>query len=56
MREVVIAGYLRTAQSHSRPKDPARDVFGKMRADEMLAKLLLRLPEPGLNPRKSTIS
>jgi len=40
MKEVVIAGYLRTAQSRSRPKDPARDWFGKMRGDELLAKLL----------------
>lgn len=40
MKEVVIAGYLRTAQSRCRPKDPGRDVFAKLRADELLAKLL----------------
>ena len=40
MKEVVIAGYLRTAQTRSRPNDPARDWFCKMRADELLAKLL----------------
>ncbi|MGD0626038.1 MAG: acetyl-CoA C-acetyltransferase [Thermodesulfobacteriota bacterium] len=40
MREVVIAGYLRTAQSRSRPNDPGRDWFHKMRSDELLAKLL----------------
>jgi acetyl-CoA C-acetyltransferase len=40
MREVVIAGYLRTAQSRSRPNDPARDWFHKLRSDELLAKLL----------------
>jgi acetyl-CoA acyltransferase len=40
MKEVVIAGYLRTAQSRSRPNDPARDWFCKMRGDELLAKLL----------------
>jgi acetyl-CoA C-acetyltransferase len=40
MKEVVIAGYLRTAQSRSRPRDPARDWFCKLRADELLAKLL----------------
>ena len=40
MKEVVIAGYLRTAQSRSRPNDPARDWFCKLRADELLAKLL----------------
>ncbi len=43
MREVVIAGYLRTAQSRSRPNDPARDWFHKLRADELLARLLLEL-------------
>jgi len=40
MREVVIAGYLRTAQTRSRPNDPARDWFCKMRSDELLAKIL----------------
>ncbi|MCA9113035.1 MAG: hypothetical protein KDA52_23980, partial [Planctomycetaceae bacterium] len=40
MREVVIAGYLRTAQSRSRPQDPARDWFGKIRSDDMLSQLL----------------
>lgn len=40
MREVVIAGYLRTAQSRSRPNDPARDWFHKLRSDDLLAKLL----------------
>ena len=40
MKEVVIAGYLRTAQSRSRPNDPSRDWFCKMRSDELLGKLL----------------
>lgn len=40
MREVVIASYLRTAQSRSRPRDPGRDWFHKIRADDLLAKLL----------------
>ncbi|MEE4265846.1 MAG: acetyl-CoA C-acetyltransferase [Desulfobacteraceae bacterium] len=40
MKEVVIAGYLRTAQSRSRPNDPARDWFCKLRSDELLAKIL----------------
>jgi acetyl-CoA acyltransferase len=40
MREVVIAGYLRTAQSRSRPNDPPRDWFHKVRSDDLLAKLL----------------
>ena len=43
MKEVVIVGYLRTAQSRSRPNDPARDWFCKMRGDELLAKLLPEL-------------
>lgn len=40
MKEVVIAGYLRTALSRSRPTEPARDWFCKVRADELLTKLL----------------
>jgi acetyl-CoA C-acetyltransferase len=40
MRDVVVVGYLRTAQSRSRPTDPGRDVFCKLRSDELLAKLL----------------
>lgn len=43
MRDVVIAGYLRTAQSRARPNDPARDCFHKLRADELLARLLPEL-------------
>ncbi len=43
MKEVVIAGYLRTAQSRSRPNDPSRDWFHRMRADELMAKLLPEL-------------
>ena len=48
MREVVIAGYLRTAQSRSRPNDPARDWFCKMRSDELLD----LVEELGLNERQ----
>ncbi|MFP4085749.1 MAG: acetyl-CoA C-acetyltransferase [Desulfobacteraceae bacterium] len=43
MNEVVIAGYLRTPQSRSRPRDPARDAFCKLRGDELLARLLPEL-------------
>ena len=43
MREVVIAQYLRTAQSRSRPNDPGRDWFAKIRSDDMLARLLPEL-------------
>ena len=53
MKEVVIAGYLRTAQSRSRPNDPARDWFCKMRADELLAKLLPELiKRSGIDPKE----
>ena len=40
MRDAVIVGYLRSAISRSRPNDPPRDWFYKLRADELLAKLL----------------
>jgi acetyl-CoA C-acetyltransferase len=51
MREVVIAGYLRTAQSRCRPRDPARDVFGRIRADELMAKLIPELVKrTGIKP------
>lgn len=43
MREVVIAGYLRTAFSRSRPNDPGRDWFHKLRSDDMLGILLPEL-------------
>jgi len=43
MKDVVIAGYLRTAQSRSRPNDPPRDWFYKLRADDLLARLLPEL-------------
>lgn len=43
MRDVVIAGYLRTAQSRARPNEPARDWFGQIRSDELLARLLPEL-------------
>jgi acetyl-CoA acyltransferase len=43
MRDVVLTGYLRTAQSRSRPRDPARDWFGQIRSDDLLARLLPEL-------------
>lgn len=50
MQEVVIVDYLRTAQSRCRPQDPGRDWFHKIRADELLAKLLPELlKRTGLN-------
>ncbi len=53
MKEVVIAGYLRTAQSRSRPNDPSRDWFCKMRGDELLAKLVPELIQrTGIEPKE----
>ncbi|MBW2410930.1 MAG: acetyl-CoA C-acetyltransferase [Deltaproteobacteria bacterium] len=53
MKEVVIAGYLRTAQSRSRPNDPARDWFCKMRSDELLAKILPEvIKRSGIEPEE----
>ncbi len=40
MRDVAIVGYLRTPQSRSRPNAPERDVFHKLRADDLLSQLL----------------
>ena len=45
MKEVVIAGYLRTAQSRSRPREPGRDWFHKLRGDELVAKVMAGLTE-----------
>ena len=53
MKEVVIAGYLRTAQSRCRPADPARDWFCKLRADELLAKVLPEvIARTGVDPKE----
>ncbi len=53
MREVVIVGYLRTAQSRSRPNEPERDVFYKLRADDLLARLLPEvLKRSGVKPEE----
>lgn len=53
MKEVVIAGYLRTAQSRSRPNDPARDWFCQLRGDELLAKVLPELiKRTGIDPKE----
>ncbi|MGO9116789.1 MAG: acetyl-CoA C-acetyltransferase [Desulfomonilaceae bacterium] len=53
MREVVITGYLRTAQSRSRPKDPSRDVFCRYRSEELLAKLMPELTKRnGIKPEE----
>ncbi|MBN1849504.1 MAG: acetyl-CoA C-acetyltransferase [Deltaproteobacteria bacterium] len=53
MKEVVIAGYLRTAQSRSRPNDPARDWFCNMRADELLNEILPEVVKrTGIEPKE----
>ena len=53
VKDVVIAGYLRTAQSRSRPNDPARDWFCRMRGDELLAKLLPEIiKRTGIEPKE----
>ena len=40
MRDVVIASYVRSAQSRCRPNDPGRDWLFKVRTDDLLARLL----------------
>ncbi|MFX1596475.1 MAG: hypothetical protein ACFFBK_10490, partial [Promethearchaeota archaeon] len=42
LKEVWLIDYARTAFSRSRPEQPERDVFGEIRGDELLAKLLLK--------------
>ena len=52
MREVVIVGYLRTAFSRSRPKDPGRDWLNAIRGDELLAKLMPEVTKrAGVDPK-----
>jgi acetyl-CoA C-acetyltransferase len=52
MNEPVIAGYLRTAQSRSRPNDPARDWFGQVRADTLAAAVAQELiKRTGIDPK-----
>lgn len=43
MNDVVITGYLRTANSRSKPADPEKDCFGNLRADELLARVVSEL-------------
>ncbi|MET1124341.1 MAG: acetyl-CoA C-acyltransferase, partial [Archaeoglobaceae archaeon] len=45
MREVYLVGFLRTPFSRSRPRQPERDVFHKIRGDELMAMVLDKLPE-----------
>ncbi|RJX36018.1 MAG: acetyl-CoA C-acetyltransferase [Desulfarculus sp.] len=51
MREVVIVGYLRTAQSKSKPDDPSKDWFGALRADDLLGLVIPELvARAGVDP------
>ena len=43
MQQAVIADYVRTAQSRSRPNDPEKDWFHKLRADDLLSRILPEL-------------
>ncbi|MHA1603322.1 MAG: acetyl-CoA C-acetyltransferase [Candidatus Freyarchaeota archaeon] len=51
MNEPVIVGYLRTPVSRSRPRQPERDVFNSIRADDMAA-LVIRevVKRTGIDP------
>ncbi len=53
MKEPVIVGYLRTAQSRSRPNDPGRDWFGQVRADVLLGSVIKELVKrTGVDPKE----
>ena len=45
MREVYIVGFVMTPFSRSRPRQPERDVFHKIRGDELMAMVLDKLPK-----------
>jgi acetyl-CoA C-acetyltransferase len=52
MGEAVIAGYVRTAQSRSRPNDPGRDWFGQVRADVLAATVANEvIKRTGIDPK-----
>ena len=42
LKEVWLIDYARTAFSRSRPTPPERDVFGEIRGDELLARLIMK--------------
>lgn len=51
MRDVVIAGYLRTGLSRSRLKDPERDWFYKIPAQDLMAQVMVALvKQVGIEP------
>jgi acetyl-CoA C-acetyltransferase len=43
MNEVVVADFLRTPFSRSRPKEPEKDAFNQYRMDELLARIVRKL-------------
>lgn len=53
MKKVVIVDYLRSPFSRSRPRQPERDKFYPLRADQIAAKLIEKIVErTGVNPRE----
>ncbi|MFW9778015.1 MAG: acetyl-CoA C-acetyltransferase [Candidatus Heimdallarchaeota archaeon] len=53
MKEVVIADYLRTPFSRSRPNQPERDKLNPFRMDQMTGKLIKTMVErKGINPKE----
>ncbi|MFX1341010.1 MAG: acetyl-CoA C-acyltransferase [Promethearchaeota archaeon] len=53
-KEVWLIDYARTAFSRSRPDQPERDVFGEIRGDELLAKLLMKFFDGKLADKRIT--
>ncbi|MHA2187679.1 MAG: hypothetical protein ACW99V_05510, partial [Candidatus Thorarchaeota archaeon] len=43
MKDVWLVDYARTPFSRSRPNKPETDVFGEIRGDELLSRLLMKL-------------
>jgi acetyl-CoA C-acetyltransferase len=53
IRDVVIVNYLRSPFSRSRPAEPKRDVFNKVRMDDVAAKLIREIVKrTGVNPEE----
>lgn len=53
MEEAVIVGYLRSAFSRSRPREPERDVFNSLRMDDVTAMLIKELiKRTGIKPEE----
>jgi acetyl-CoA C-acetyltransferase len=54
LKEVWLIDYARTAFSRSRPTQPERDVFGEIRGDELLARLLMKFFDGKLSDKGIT--